>query len=105
MLLLLSVAQATVIPSNVLVETLDNGVTAVVLEQADTDLVAVQTWMRVGARNEYLEGTTGYAHFFEHLMFQGTQALSGADRKQELMLMSVNERVVDAHVSQAANEN
>jgi zinc protease len=37
-------------------------------------LVAYFTLMRVGSRNEVEKGRTGYAHFFEHMMFRGTKA-------------------------------
>jgi len=91
MVWLISIVHAAVVPSNVLVKILDNGLTAVVVPQEDSELVAVQTWMRVGARHETIEGTTGYAHFFEHLMFQGTESLSRVERKKELMLLAVDE--------------
>jgi zinc protease len=91
MVWLISIVQAAVVPSNALVKVLDNGLTAVVVPQEDSSLVAVQTWMRVGARHESMEGTTGYAHFFEHLMFQGTESLSRTERKKELMLLAVDE--------------
>lgn len=36
------------------------------------DVVALQMVMAVGSRNEVEEGKSGFAHFFEHLMFRGT---------------------------------
>ena len=89
--LFVPIVQASVIPSNIVIQTMDNGMNVVVLPQEDTQLVSVQTWMSVGARHETIDGTTGYAHFFEHLMFQGTNTLSKDERKRELMLLAADE--------------
>jgi zinc protease len=51
--------------------TLDNGLRVLVLEDHRNPIVTVQTWYRVGSRNE-VPGKTGLAHFLEHLMFKGT---------------------------------
>jgi len=51
--------------------TLDNGLTLVVHEDHKAPIVAVNVWYHVGSRNE-VAGKTGYAHLFEHLMFQGS---------------------------------
>ncbi len=51
--------------------TLDNGLTLIVHEDHKAPLVAVNVWYHVGSRNEE-PGKTGYAHLFEHLMFQGS---------------------------------
>src|SRR5215472_11873424 len=58
-------------PSPVTEITLDNGLRVIVLEDHRTPIVTVQTWYRVGSRNE-VPGKTGLAHFLEHLMFKGT---------------------------------
>jgi zinc protease len=51
--------------------TLDNGLRVLLLEDHRSPIVTVQTWYRVGSRNE-TRGATGIAHFLEHLMFRGT---------------------------------
>ena len=51
--------------------TLDNGLDVVVIEDNRTDVVRHMVWYRVGAADEEL-GKSGIAHFFEHLMFKGT---------------------------------
>ena len=51
--------------------TLDNGLNVVVHEDPTTPLVAVNTLYDVGARDED-ESRTGFAHLFEHLMFEGS---------------------------------
>ena len=49
---------------------LANGLDVIVHEDHRVPLVAVNVWYRVGSRNER-PGQTGYAHLFEHLMFEG----------------------------------
>ena len=56
--------------------TLDNGLTLVVHEDPKAPIVAVNIWYHVGSRNE-MPGQTGYAHLFEHLMFQGSANSGG----------------------------
>ncbi|MDQ3170179.1 MAG: insulinase family protein [Acidobacteriota bacterium] len=51
--------------------TLDNGLTVLVHEHRDVPLVAVNVWYHVGSKNERA-GLTGFAHLFEHLMFEGS---------------------------------
>lgn len=51
--------------------TLDNGMQIIVWPDADIPNVAIYNWVRVGSRNE-VPGITGLAHFFEHMMFNGT---------------------------------
>src|SRR5437868_2361235 len=51
--------------------TLANGMTILVWPDHDIPNVALYNWVRVGSRNE-APGITGLAHFFEHMMFNGT---------------------------------
>jgi zinc protease len=51
--------------------TLDNGLRILVLEDHRNPIATVQTWYRVGSRDE-IPGATGLAHFLEHMMFKGT---------------------------------
>ncbi|MBI3455167.1 MAG: insulinase family protein [Candidatus Rokubacteria bacterium] len=50
---------------------LDNGLTVIFGEHRAADVVAVQLWMRVGARDE-TDAESGLSHFVEHLFFKGT---------------------------------
>src|SRR5690348_14554125 len=52
--------------------TLPNGLTVVVSEDRKAPIVAVSVWYHVGSGYEP-EGKTGFAHLFEHLMFQGSE--------------------------------
>ena len=52
--------------------TLSNGLTVVVHEDHKAPIVAVNVWYHVGSKNEK-RGKTGFAHLFEHLMFNGSE--------------------------------
>jgi predicted Zn-dependent peptidase len=51
--------------------TLDNGLRVVLAREPEVPVVAVNLWYGVGSRNER-PGRTGFAHLFEHMMFQGS---------------------------------
>src|SRR5687767_12622292 len=51
---------------------LKNGLRVVLHEDRSTPVVAVNTWYHVGSKNEET-GRTGFAHLFEHMMFQGSK--------------------------------
>ena len=51
--------------------TLKNGLTVVLSEDHTAPIVAVNLWYHVGSANER-EGRTGFAHLFEHMLFQGS---------------------------------
>ncbi|PZQ24267.1 MAG: peptidase M16 [Sphingopyxis macrogoltabida] len=52
--------------------TLDNGLRVIVHEDRKAPVVAVSVWYRVGSKHEPA-GKTGFAHLFEHLMFNGSE--------------------------------
>ncbi len=52
--------------------TLDNGLDVLVHEDHHVPIVAVNVWYHVGSKNEVF-GRTGFAHLFEHLMFEGSE--------------------------------
>jgi zinc protease len=52
--------------------TLGNGLDVIVHEHRQLPMVAVNVWYHVGSKNER-PGRTGFAHLFEHLMFEGSQ--------------------------------
>jgi len=51
---------------------LNNGLHVIVHEDRKAPIVAVSVWYHVGSKNEPV-GKTGFAHLFEHLMFNGTE--------------------------------
>jgi zinc protease len=55
---------------------LENGLTVVVHEDHKAPIVAVSIWYNVGSRDEP-QGKTGFAHLFEHLMFNGSENYDG----------------------------
>ncbi len=52
--------------------TLPNGLTLIVHEDRKAPIVAVNVWYHVGSKNE-VPGKSGFAHLFEHLMFNGSE--------------------------------
>jgi len=58
--------------------TLPNGLTVVLSPDTSTPTVTVTVWYHVGSKNEHA-GRTGFAHLFEHLMFQGSQHVAKAE--------------------------
>jgi zinc protease len=51
---------------------LSNGLTLIVHEDHKAPIAAVNVWYHVGSKNEKA-GKTGFAHLFEHLMFNGSE--------------------------------
>jgi zinc protease len=52
--------------------TLSNGLDVIVHEDHHIPIIAVNVWYHVGSKNEH-PGRTGFAHLFEHLMFEGSE--------------------------------
>lgn len=65
-------ASSPFFPYPLQVDRLPNGLTVVRVPFDSPGLVSFQTVVRVGSRNEVEPGRTGFAHFFEHMMFKGT---------------------------------
>ena len=85
LLLAASIAGAdTLLPPGAQSRVLDNGMKVVVIPTDTKDVVALQIVMAVGSRNEVEEGKSGFAHFFEHLMFRGTKRYP-PDAAQEML--------------------
>jgi zinc protease len=51
---------------------LDNGLDVLIHSDQNCPIVAVNVWYHVGSKNER-PGRTGFAHLFEHLMFEGSE--------------------------------
>jgi predicted Zn-dependent peptidase len=62
---------------------LDNGLRLVVSEDPIAPVVAVNVWYGVGSRHE-VPGRTGFAHLFEHLMFQGSAHVKRTEHMQRI---------------------
>ncbi|MDD5542506.1 MAG: pitrilysin family protein [Acidobacteriia bacterium] len=68
-----SVSGAGVFPYTVHKTVLDNGLTVLIVPFDSPGVVAYYTVVRTGSRNEVEPGHSGFAHFFEHMMFRGTE--------------------------------
>jgi zinc protease len=58
-------------------EVLPNGLTVYMIPMASPGLVAYYSVVRTGSRDEVEPGKSGFAHFFEHMMFRGTKKYPG----------------------------
>ena len=63
--------------------TLPNGLRVIYSEDRSTPIVTVNLWYEVGSRNERA-GRSGFAHLFEHMMFQGSAHVKKAEHNQLL---------------------
>jgi len=75
------VAAAGSFPYPIEQSTLKNGLRIVFVPMESPGLAAYYTAVRTGSRNEVEPGHTGFAHFFEHMMFRGTKANPSFDGK------------------------
>lgn len=58
-------------------ETLPNGLKVIMIPMESPGLVAYYSVVRTGSRDEVEPGKSGFAHFFEHMMFRGTKKYPG----------------------------
>ncbi len=65
-----------VFPYPATIRSLDNGLKVVLVPFDSPGIVAYYTIVRAGSRNEVEPGKSGFAHFFEHMMFRGTERFS-----------------------------
>jgi zinc protease len=70
-------AAGDILPFEASETTLPNGLRVIVVPTGFPNLVSIQIPVQVGSRNEVEPGRSGFAHFFEHLMFRGTPNTSG----------------------------
>lgn len=64
--------------------TLDNGLRVIVHEDHSVPIVAVNVWYDVGSAHEEV-GRSGFAHLFEHMLFEETQNLNAGDFTELVM--------------------
>ncbi|MFQ6109110.1 MAG: M16 family metallopeptidase [Candidatus Aminicenantales bacterium] len=77
-LFLMVIAPALLYGSNIFpyeyrIEELDNGLKVVSIPLENPHIISYYTIVRSGSRNEIEPGKSGFAHFFEHMMFKGTK--------------------------------
>jgi zinc protease len=66
-------AKGDLLPFTATEKTLPNGLKIIVVPTGFPNLVSVQIPVQTGSRNEIEPGKSGFAHFFEHMMFRGTK--------------------------------
>lgn len=72
-------------PFEVQSRTLKNGLKVVVVPTGMPNLVSLYIPVSTGSRNEVEPGKSGFAHFFEHMMFRGTKTVSKEDWNKALL--------------------
>jgi zinc protease len=77
-------AQGDIFPFKTYESSLDNGLRIVTIPYDSPGIVAYYLVVRTGSRDEVEAGHSGFAHFFEHMMFRGTEKYS-KDAYSELM--------------------
>ncbi|MEX1275947.1 MAG: pitrilysin family protein [Bacteroidota bacterium] len=70
----------SIFPYKYTVEVLPNGLKLVLIPMESPGLVSYYSVVRTGSRDEVEPGKTGFAHFFEHMMFRGTKKYPGPVR-------------------------
>ncbi len=75
---------ARAFPFETVVRDLPNGLRVVVVPTGLPEVVSLQLVVGVGSRDEVEPGRSGFAHFFEHMMFRGTEAVPAADYQRIL---------------------
>jgi zinc protease len=79
-----SPAPTDVLPFRAVETTLANGLKVIVVPTGFPNLVSIQIPVQAGSRNEVEPGKSGFAHFFEHLMFRGTPS-NPPERYRQIM--------------------
>jgi zinc protease len=91
---LITIAQAaspaTFFPYPYRQETLPNGLKVIIVPMPRGGLVAYFSVVRTGSRDEVEPGKTGFAHFFEHMMFRGTKKYPGSEYDHIVTSMGAN---------------
>jgi zinc protease len=62
-----------ILPFHASEKTLPNGLKVIVVPTGFPNIVSLQIPVQTGSRNEFEPGKSGFAHFFEHMMFRGTE--------------------------------
>src|SRR5262245_34903367 len=66
-------ATPDILPFTASEKTLPNGLKVIVVPTGFPNIVSLQIPVQTGSRNEIEPGKSGFAHFFEHMMFRGTK--------------------------------
>jgi len=80
----------SIFPYETNVTVLDNGLKVILIPMPSEGLVAFWHIVRTGSRDEYEHGRTGFAHFFEHMMFRGTERYPSDKYNEKLVEMGAD---------------
>jgi zinc protease len=69
-------ASADILPFKATEKTLPNGLKIIVVPTGFPNIVSLRIPVQTGSRNEVEPGKSGFAHFFEHIMFRGTKNMT-----------------------------
>ncbi len=83
-------------PMNARIYTLDNGLKVYMTVNHDEPRIQASIAVRAGGKNSPLE-TTGLAHYFEHLMFKGTQQFGTTDYEAEKPMLDEIEQLFETY--------
>src|SRR6266496_621876 len=67
-------SSGNILPFKAAEKSLPNGLKVIVVPTGFPNIVSLQIPVQTGSRNEVEPGKSGFAHFFEHMMFRGTKA-------------------------------
>lgn len=90
-------------PINTRIYTLDNGLKVYMSVNKETPRIQTFIAVRVGGKNDPSE-TTGLAHYFEHLMFKGTDKFGTQDYEKEKPLLDEIERLFEVYRNTTGEE-
>ncbi len=77
-------ADTPILPFKATEKVLANGLKVIVVPTGFPNIVSIQIPVQTGSRNEVEPGKSGFAHFFEHMMFRGTKAYPPDKYQEEL---------------------
>jgi zinc protease len=81
---------STIFPYKYQESTLDNGLRVILIPMKNSGLASYYTLVKVGSMDEVEPGKSGFAHFFEHMMFRGTPKYPAALYIQKLVEMGAD---------------
>ena len=83
-------------PQNIKTDTLPNGLEIVVITDKRAPVITHMVWYKAGGIDDP-EGKSGIAHYFEHLMFKGTDTLASGEFSEKIAMMGGSENAFTAH--------
>ncbi|MDD4068719.1 MAG: insulinase family protein, partial [Bacteroidales bacterium] len=90
-------------PMNTIIYTLENGLKVYLSVNKEEPRVQTYIAVRVGSKNDPKENT-GLAHYFEHLMFKGTQKFGTTDWEKEQTYIKQIEELYEVYIKETDNE-